>query len=187
MIVRKLSDNTKQYVDNYFQIIDDMSKNMEQVAATDSISQMFIQQMIPHHEAAVLMSQNILNFTTDTDIEALAKNIIDEQSKHINQMQNMLEACSACKNCERDVALYQRTFMQILQNMMNAMNNTPVGNHLNVAFLSEMIPHHEGAIQMSKNVLQFEICPQLKELSEKTIVSQTTQLQQMKKLLRMKQ
>lgn len=183
-LVQKLSDNTKEYIDNFYKIFDEMSTKMKEVEPSSSISATFIQQMIPHHEAAIKMSENILQYTTDTAIENLAKNIIADQTKDIEKMKNMLDECSACDNSDVDVNLYMREFSAIFDTMIRKMNAAPTTNNLNVDFLSEMIPHHEGAINMSKNVLKFEICDQLKSLAESIVLNQTAQLQLMQNLLR---
>ena len=182
--VQKLSDNTKEYIDTFYKILDEMSNKMKEVEPSSSISSTFIQQMIPHHEAAIKMSENILKYTTDTAIENLAKNIISDQTKDIENMKKMLEECSNCENNDVDVNLYQREFLAIFDTMIRKMNGAPTTNNLNVDFLSEMIPHHEGAINMSKNVLKFEICGSLKTLAENIVINQSNQLQLMQNLLR---
>ncbi len=183
-LVQKLSDNTKEYIDTFYKILDEMSNKMKEVEPSSSISATFIQQMIPHHEAAIKMSENILKYTTDTAIENLAKNIIADQTKDIEKMKDMLDACAECENSTVDINLYQREFLVIFDTMIRKMNGAPTTNNLNIDFLSEMIPHHEGAINMSKNLLKFEICSDLKLLAENIVLNQTNQLQLMQNLLR---
>ena len=183
-IVQKLSDNTKEYIDNFYKILDEMTENMRAVSPNASISDTFIRQMIPHHEAAIKMSENILNFTTDTAIEELAKNIITDQTKEISKMQYMLEDCSAITNSEVDINLYMREYNVIFDNMIKKMNNSSSTNNLNANFLTEMIPHHESTKKKKKNVLKYEICQDLKKLAENIVVSQSAQLTLMQNLLR---
>lgn len=185
-IVKKLSDNTKSYIDNFYQILDEMADRMRSVPTCNSISKMYILQMIPHHEAGVKMSENILNFTTDTEIEELAKNIISSKTQEILRMEDMLACCEEVENNARDISIYQREFQNIFENMIKRMSNAQTGNNLNVDFLSEMIPHHEGEINMTKNVLRYEICSELKQLAEEIIANETAQTEQMKSLLRRK-
>ena len=52
-LVQKLSDNTKDYIDTFYKILDEMSTKMKEVEPSSSISATFIQQMIPHHEALI--------------------------------------------------------------------------------------------------------------------------------------
>ena len=46
----------------------------------------FIEQMIPHHQMAVMMGQMLLNSTNRPEMKQLAQNIIEAQTKEINQM-----------------------------------------------------------------------------------------------------
>ncbi len=184
ILVKKLSDNAKGYIDNYFQIVEEMAERMRAVQQTQSVSEMFINQMIAHHEGAISMSENILNYTTNTDIENLAKAIIIGENQQIIQMEDMLSTCSACENNSRDVSLYQRQFNTALDMMLRRMNSVQAGNNLDVAYLNGMIPHTEGVISMARNVLQFDICSALRELVEKLIQDKTSQLEQMRLLLR---
>ena len=46
----------------------------------------FIEQMIPHHQMAVMMANMLLSGTNRPEMKQLAKNIIDAQTKEINEM-----------------------------------------------------------------------------------------------------
>ncbi|MEK7165808.1 MAG: DUF305 domain-containing protein [Patescibacteria group bacterium] len=46
----------------------------------------FIEQMIPHHQMAVMMAQMLLNSTDRSEMKQLAENIISAQTREINQM-----------------------------------------------------------------------------------------------------
>lgn len=47
----------------------------------------FIEQMIPHHQMAIMMANMLESGTTRPEMQQLAKNIIESQSKEIQQMQ----------------------------------------------------------------------------------------------------
>ena len=47
----------------------------------------FIDMMIPHHEAAVAMSREILDTTKRPELQQLARNIIRNQEREIAQME----------------------------------------------------------------------------------------------------
>ena len=63
-------------------------------------------------------------------------------------------------------------FRQITQTMFSQMCNACSDNNINADFMREMIPHHQGAIKMSKNVLQYPICPELDSILQAIITSQ---------------
>ena len=86
-------------------------------------------------------------------------------------------------NNDTELSLYMREFEIITQTMFFEMESAAVTNGVNANFLREMIPHHEGAVRMSNNALQFNICPGLKPILYSIITSQCEGIRQMKQLL----
>ena len=179
----KLSDVAKDYLSTFNCIFDDMMRGMKEAKLTDSISHNFIAQMIPHHMAAIEMSRNILRYTTNVPLQKIAQNIVSEQTKSIDNMRLAESGCASLQNSERDVKLYQRRADQIMRTMFAEMLSASATNNINADFIREMIPHHRGAIEMSKNALQYEICPELKPILEAIIKSQEKGIMQMRRLL----
>ncbi len=62
---------------------------MKNARMTNSISYNFIVQMIPHHQAAIDMSRNILQYTTCVALQDIAMGIVEEQTKSIENMQKL--------------------------------------------------------------------------------------------------
>ncbi len=179
-----LSEVSKTYLCRFHEILNDMIKGMTEADLTDSISHNFIVQMIPHHEAAIQMSRNLLQYTTFVPLERIAQNIVTEQTESIRQMQDALTSCSRQRNTDEELRSYQRCVRQIMQTMFRQMQQAPEANDINIAFMKEMIPHHQGAIRMSENALRFPICPQLKPILEAIITSQKKGVREMEQLLR---
>lgn len=67
--------------------------------------------------------------------------------------------------------------------MFRRMGSVCGTNCLDADFMREMIPHHQGAIQMSENALRFPICPELQPILENIITSQRQGVRQMQRLL----
>lgn len=181
---QRLSNVTKDYLCNFYEILNEMIVGMTNVELTDSLSHNFIVQIIPHHQAAIEMSKNILQYTTCLPLQNIASNIITEQTKSIEDMKTALRQCSQLCNSQTDICLYQNAFHQITQTMFSEMQNARVTNSINVNFMREMIPHHKGAIRMSENALRFEICPELVPILEAIITSQKKGVCEMERLLR---
>lgn len=180
----KLSNVAKNYLNTFHCILDEMIKGMTEAELNNSISYNFIVQMTPHHQAAIEMSHNLLQYTTFIPLQDIACNIIEEQTKSIEHMQDIQCACGIRKNCSQDLCLYQRRMDQIMQSMFSKMSCAPDTNQLNVNFIQEMIPHHMGAVEMSKTTLQYDICPQLKPILDDIITSQEKGICKMRHLLR---
>lgn len=181
---QKFSDVTKRYLCCFYEILEQMIVNMTNAELTESLSRNFIEQMIPHHRAAIEMSRNLLQYTTCIPLQEIASNIIKEQTKSIEDMQSVLNPCSELINSPQDICLYQRRFELITHTMFTQMKSACSTNDININFMREMIPHHQGAIRMSQNLLRYRICPQLDRILQAIIKSQREGVCKMERLLR---
>lgn len=177
------SNVTITYLNTYQSILDEMIQSMTQVDLNNSISYNFIIQMIPHHRAAIQMSKNLLNYTTNIPLQNIALQIISEQTKSIKNMLQIQTQCQHFTNTQQDLYLFQRRMNQVMHMMFFEMENARSTNQINADFIREMIPHHEGAVKMSENTLQYKICPELKPILETIITSQEKEITQMQYLL----
>jgi uncharacterized protein (DUF305 family) len=66
---------------------------------------------------------------------------------------------------------------------MSAKLDGKTGAELEKAFLEEMIPHHEGAIEMAEKLKNGTQKPELLDLADKIIVTQTSEIVTMKQWL----
>ncbi|MCM1569667.1 MAG: DUF305 domain-containing protein [Roseburia sp.] len=178
-----LSHVTKEYLEEYQRIFDEMRRGMRKACLTDSISGNFIRQMIPHHQGAINMSRNILKYTTCIPLQEIALGIISEQIKSIEDMKKALPCCQMLRNSSQELCEYQKNMGQIMEIMFEGMENACANNEVSDNFMREMIPHHEGAVRMSKNALKHSICRQLHPILEAIIESQEKGICQMKQLL----
>ncbi|MCH5257804.1 MAG: DUF305 domain-containing protein [Lachnospiraceae bacterium] len=177
------SRNTQTYLDTFSCILDDMIKGMTCAELNNSISHNFIVQMIPHHRAAIKMSENILKYTTNLTIESIACNIIEEQTKSISNMENILSCCSAQRNSDKSVCEYQNAVEEISNTMFCRMRDAEAVNSVNCNFLREMIPHHKGAVKLCENAQEYRLCPELEPIIDSIITSQKQGICQMEELL----
>lgn len=181
---QQLSGETQKYLRRFYEILNEMIEGMTCAALTDSISHNFIVQMIPHHRAAIEMSESLLRYSDFAPLRRIAENIIREQTQSIENMQKALPQCENRLNSQLDLSRYGKRFDEITRVMFSQMHNACSDNNINADFMREMIPHHQGAIRMSKNALQFSICPQLKPILKAIITSQERGVREMKGLLR---
>lgn len=185
MVIGKLSNNTKAYIDRYYKIIDKIENKMREIKNKNCISKMFIEQMIVLHECGVEMSENILNYTTNSNIEMLAETIVETYNKSIDELNDMLSKCCDCGNNERDVNLYYRRIKNINEKMIGKMKGINIFNNLDVDFLSGMIYQYEVEIAIAKNVLSYPNCDEVKIFAENLITTHELQIRQMRQILRM--
>jgi uncharacterized protein (DUF305 family) len=70
--------------------MDKMHKGMN-VKSTENIDLDFLKGMIPHHQGAIDMSEELIKKTKDPELKAFAEKIIKDQKAEIKQMQEMLK------------------------------------------------------------------------------------------------
>lgn len=180
----ELSLVTQDYLAAYRCILQGMITKMCGAELKDSVSYNFIVQMIPHHEAAIEMSRNLLKYTTFLPLQEIALSIIEEQTKSIENMRAVLCSCLERCSSEQELRRYQELLEPIFRTMFHRMETACTGNSINMNFIREMIPHHMGAVEMSETTLRFDICPELRPILRAIITSQKEGIMQMQELLR---
>ncbi len=178
------SGDTKRYLCRFYEILDEMIRGMNSAELTDSISHNFIVQMIPHHRAAIQMSENLLMYSELAPLRRIAENIVREQTKGIEDMKRALVCCERVLNTRQDLCRYEKQLDRIKEVMFSQMRSACSDNDINADFMREMIPHHQGAVRMSENALKYPICPELVPILRTIITSQEKGIREMESLLR---
>lgn len=80
---------------------------------------------------------------------------------------------------------FEREMDESMDRMMEAMHADGYSGHADADFLAMMIPHHVGAIDMARLVLQHGRDPVTRQLAEEIIVGQTVEIEGMRRRLRM--
>lgn len=183
-IVKKLSDNSKEYLNTYYDIIDKMKNAIDLVENGKSVGGLYINQITPMLLASIEMNENILKYTTNTDIENFAKNMTFDRNNELQKLNEITEKCACVCNTERDVKLYLRKFNEIYNNMIQKLNSVPASNNLDMLYLSTMTSLLEGIIYATNNVLAYNICPELKDFATNLIDEINLQLSTIKSILK---
>ncbi len=151
----------------------------------------FIDAMIPHHEGAIAMAQQVLEQSSRPEIQTLAQDIINAQQQEIEQMQQWRQAWYPDAPTEPMMYHAEMGHMMPMTEEMRAamMMDVDLGaadDEFDLRFLSAMIPHHEGALVMAEQVLDksvngasHEVRPELRELAENILASQQQEIDQM--------
>lgn len=179
----RFSHSTEAYLHAYSHILEHMIERMTQAGLGNSISGNFIVQMIPHHRAAVEMSENLLQYSCFRPLMQIAGNIIRTQKQGIAEMERMLCDCRKKTNCPDAVCRYQDKTDCILQTMFEEMKHAQTDNCINTDFIREMIPHHKGAVRMAKAALEYDICETLIPILNAIIAEQEEGIRKLERLL----
>ena len=133
----------------------------------------FFSQMIAHHEAAVTMAKQALTAAKKQETKQNAQKVIDAQTKEIAQMTTSLKEW---------YKVVPDTAQQALVNAdMKAMMSMPVSS--DTMFFEMMIPHHQGAIDMSTLAKTQSERPEVKKLAENIIAAQTKEIEDYHKMM----
>jgi len=175
---------TKRYLYRYDEILNQMAEKMLSQNVTNSVTINFIECMIPHHQAAIYMSENLLQYTRYQPLQEIAKDIIKMQTEGIKQMEEIAKTTYGFPNTPQVVDHYMQKYLEITKDMIERMRNAPRCVNINLNFTNEMIPHHEGAISMCENLLQYRIDPRLKLVADSIIKEQSEGVEQLKEVQR---
>ncbi len=135
----------------------------------------FMQYMIVHHQSAIKMAQLVPTHTKRAELITLAQNIILAQKIEIGQMTTWL---SQWYN-EKPVA--NPMSVPGMMSMMSEMNTLKHAKDaaFDKQFLALMIVHHQQAINMAKLVPGKTHRPELIQLSQDIVRTQSAEIQQM--------
>ena len=134
----------------------------------------FIRGMIAHHQGAIDMSEIVLKHGRDASVKKLANEIIAAQKKEIAQMQAWL-ARNGSQPASADSAAVIKAFTDVNIRMHKDMTMT-FSNNADVDFMKGMVPHHIGAVDMAKVLLQFGKDPELRKIAEDVVRTQNEEI-----------
>ena len=147
-------------------------------AASAPYDLQFLDTMSAHHQGAVVMSGGCATKAQHAEIKTLCANIISSQQKEIADMKSWRDKWfpGAAPAMNMEMAGMNDSMKGMDMNALGTLS----GNDYDVAFIKQMIPHHEGAVTMAKEALQKSTKPEIKTLSEGIIKAQESEIKQMK-------
>ena len=163
-----LSNVTLEYLDAYYEIIGEMVHAIN-TAHKDTISGSFISGIISIMNAASRVSQNILKYTTNIQIQNIAESIIYELGEICDEIKKIPENCLDLRNSDRDTILYKRRTNSAICLMFSKAENAPIANNLNYNFLHEINILYASMIEICAIFLNFSSCRPLYDTAEKLI------------------
>lgn len=176
--------NEEAYLKAYRQILDAMKNKMDNAPETGDVAIDFVHARIPHHEGAVRMAENVMKFGTNAQVKQMAVAIVREQTAASAQMKDLLVRLQSTKQSNpSQEAVYLKGYAAAFKKMVTGMEGAKPTGNVDKDFLSEMIPHHGGAVRMALNMMNFTKNKELQQIGQHIIANQTRQIAEMKKLL----
>lgn len=170
------------------------------------IDQHFIVMMIPHHQGAVDMAELALTRAQHPEIKQLAAAIIRDQNREIEQMRSWYQAWYGSDVPDMMIMMGNSSHGNMMGNggMMSSrsaqgmmghqneqgmmtMHSMMVGDletlrnadNFDQEFIRQMIPHHQMAVMMAQMVFDTANKPEIRELAQTIITTQTVEINQM--------
>ena len=144
----------------------------------------FIDQMIIHHQGAIMSAEHMIAGSERPELRQLSENIQTSQAEQIEQMRAWREEWypDAGPTFEMDpTQMNEMMGDNQMQEMMGDehMQEMMGTDETDAMFLRMMIPHHQLAIDMSEQALDNAEHPELKELAQQIIDEQSAEIELM--------
>lgn len=152
---------------------------------TKNIDVDFLVNMIPHHQGAIDSSKMLLETTTNETLKTLANNIIEAQEKEIKEFKALVDELKA-KNTDYsdiDTVAFGNEAEKIMNDMMMEMSMIEITADNDIDFIRGMIPHHQAAVDTSKQILASTKDDKIKEIANRIIADQEKEIADMNNLL----
>mgnify|MGYP000004542967 CR=1 FL=1 len=137
---------------------------------------MFAKMMIPHHQQAIEMSDMALTTSTNPQVRALAQQIRDAQAPEVEEMKMWFPTTGM------DAMMDDMPMSGMLSDSELETLRASTGTTFDRLFLTGMIGHHEGALEMV-SLIKDSKNPEVKKLASNIVTSQTAEIALMKKYL----
>ena len=147
---------------------------------------MFLQMMYPHHAQAVDMAKLVPGRSQNQRLITLAQNIETAQGPEMTQMAGLLTSFGKPAPSV-DMSGHDMPGMGGMPGMMSAEQMTNLtglsGAGFDREWLTMMIDHHSGAVDMSNTELRDGTNPDAKKLAEAIIANQQAEITEMRGML----
>jgi|GEM_PF-513307 len=134
----------------------------------------YLSGMIVHHEAALDMAREVLKRGKDPQVMRWAENILRTQNNEIGQMRSWLKAMGG-ENVQA---------AELMSRSMHKMMAVPAGGNADRNFVTMMIEHHAGAVEMASQAARYSNNPKVVRLSKEIVDAQTREINAYEKWLR---
>lgn len=147
----------------------------------------FLQGMVPHHRAAIMMAEMAVQKATRPELRELAQKIIDDQEREIAEMTVWLRDWYGLEP-PAGMMMPMESMMEMAPMLHNVMPDMDArmealmrlsGPAFDIEFMSAMSDHHAMAISMAVPVLINGHHADLVRMAERVVIAQGEEIQQM--------
>ncbi|MDQ3019050.1 MAG: DUF305 domain-containing protein [Bacteroidota bacterium] len=151
-----------------------MMNKMKEMKMSGNVDVDFVNMMIIHHQGAIDMATSEIAAGKNDSIKSLARNIVKDQENEIAAMRKWLEKNKDKKSSSGDNSI---KLMESMKSMSD--DDMKMTGDADKDFVMMMIPHHEGAIEMSEVEIKYGSDPEIKKMAQDIIKKQEAEIEQM--------
>lgn len=162
----------------------------QEMSRSQEVDKPFIEMMIPHHKGATEMAEMALSRAKSPEVKKLAQSIIQDQNREIQQMQTWykqwygaevpMTGTNTRSGMGEEMMMSMQQQEKMDREMMEALENAP---DFDREFLRQMTRHHQTATMMAGMVVNSAEHPEIRNLAQSIIRSQSAEIAQMEQLL----
>ncbi|MFA6136339.1 MAG: DUF305 domain-containing protein [Candidatus Paceibacterota bacterium] len=158
--------------------------NNRQGGMMGDISRYFIEQMIPHHDDAIIMAEIAFTKAEHSEIKQLAEDIKRTQSEENAMMREWYKTWYGTNVSDIGSAVGHGMGGGMMNNgMMGSatdVNTLKIAKLFDKEFIEQMIPHHQMAVMMANMALNSSDRSEIKQLAKNIISAQTKEIESMR-------
>lgn len=137
-----------------------------------STDAMFIEQMVPHHQDAIDMSELALTRAERPEIRDLARRIIESQSAENEQMRGWYEEWFGG-------SVPEGSGMGGMMGSRTDLDRLRTAEDFDREFIEQMVPHHQMAIMMARMAGRWTKQPEMRRLTASIVRTQSQEIRDM--------
>ncbi len=138
--------------------------------------ELFIDSMVPHHVGAVDMAEVALENAEHEEIMKLSREIVSAQQAEIKELKSIKKEEFGTSDVPMSMNMKDMMDMGMMMNPEDLAKENPFDK----AFIDNMIPHHQSAIEMAEVAAKNTDNTRIKELASNIIEAQRREIAQMK-------
>jgi uncharacterized protein (DUF305 family) len=147
-----------------------------------NIDKHFIEEMLPHHEGAIVMAELALELSKRPEIISLANEIIEAQKRENEQMSEWYSDWfgGTPSNALSIGEMGHGPMGMSMLGVEGDLETLKLANDFDLELISQMIPHHEMAIMMARMLVASTNRVEMKMLADNIITSQSQEIEIMR-------
>lgn len=172
------------YMEDQDTIMNRMMQNMELTEDTGNAALDFIAGMVPHHAAAIDMAESYLKHGGEhKTLKPLAQDIITTQRDEISEMETLYqEISSSGKKDQAQADAYREAYQKMMSGHHGHDMTGSSRASIDAAFAEGMLMHHQMAVDMAEDILEYTNESGVLELAQQIINTQKEEIKIMQEI-----